>query len=106
MLLSIPLNKNICSAPVFAINVNIIVISWYVPVPNMYLSELVSQANSVPPSFETAPISLLKIAFSACAHEPSGLSSFVPTRGLKGNKEKLVELLRTDDLAYLKFKKK
>lgn len=30
---------------------------------------------------------------------------FTPTRGLKGNKEKLTELLRTDELAYLKFKK-
>jgi hypothetical protein len=31
---------------------------------------------------------------------------FIPTRGLKGNKEKLVELLQTDELAYLKFKKR
>lgn len=30
---------------------------------------------------------------------------FTPTRGLKGNKEKLISLLKTDDLAYLKFKK-
>jgi len=30
---------------------------------------------------------------------------FDATRGIKGNKEKLIELLRTDDLAYLKFKK-
>ena len=30
---------------------------------------------------------------------------FTPTRGLKGNKEKLVNLLKSDDLAYLKFKK-
>ena len=30
---------------------------------------------------------------------------FTPTRGLKGNKEKLINLLKTDDLAYLKFKK-
>ena len=27
------------------------------------------------------------------------------TRGIKGNKEKLIHLLSTDDLAYLKFKK-
>ena len=30
---------------------------------------------------------------------------FTPTRGLKGNKEKLTNLLKEDDLAYLKFKK-
>ena len=30
---------------------------------------------------------------------------FTPTRGLKGNKEKLIHILKTDDLAYLKFKK-
>ena len=30
---------------------------------------------------------------------------FDPTRGVKGNKEKLINLLKTDDLAYLKFKK-
>ena len=30
---------------------------------------------------------------------------FDPTRGLKGNKEKLINMLKTDDLAYLKFKK-
>ena len=30
---------------------------------------------------------------------------FTPTRGVKGNKEKLINLLKTDDLAYLKFKK-
>lgn len=30
---------------------------------------------------------------------------FTPTRGVKGNKEKLTKLLKEDDLAYLKFKK-
>jgi hypothetical protein len=30
---------------------------------------------------------------------------FTPTRGLKGNKEKLTKLLKDDDLAYLRFKK-
>jgi hypothetical protein len=30
---------------------------------------------------------------------------FTPTRGLKGNKEKLINLLKADELAYLKFKK-
>jgi len=30
---------------------------------------------------------------------------FTPTRGLKGNKEKLTNLLKEDELAYLKFKK-
>jgi hypothetical protein len=29
---------------------------------------------------------------------------FSPSRGLKGNKEKLINLLKTDDLAYLRFK--
>lgn len=30
---------------------------------------------------------------------------FTPTRGIKGNKEKLTALLKQDDLAYLRFKK-
>ena len=30
---------------------------------------------------------------------------FTPTRGLKGNKEKLIHMLKSDELAYLKFKK-
>jgi len=30
---------------------------------------------------------------------------FTPTRGLKGNKEKLTRLIKEDELAYLKFKK-
>jgi len=30
---------------------------------------------------------------------------FDATRGLKGNKEKLINMLKLDDLAYLKFKK-
>tara|TARA_R110000765_G_scaffold345237_1_gene435506 strand:- start:20 stop:496 length:477 start_codon:yes stop_codon:yes gene_type:complete len=30
---------------------------------------------------------------------------FTPTRGYKGNREKLTSLLKTDELAYLKFKK-
>lgn len=29
---------------------------------------------------------------------------FTPSRGLKGNKEKLISLLKSDDLAYLRFK--
>lgn len=29
---------------------------------------------------------------------------FTPSRGLKGNKEKLINLLKSDDLAYLRFK--
>tara|TARA_R110002074_G_scaffold365347_1_gene539090 strand:+ start:27 stop:509 length:483 start_codon:yes stop_codon:yes gene_type:complete len=29
---------------------------------------------------------------------------FTPTRGIKGNKEKLTKLLKEDDLAYLRFK--
>ena len=31
---------------------------------------------------------------------------FDPTRGKKGNKEKLIALLKTNDIAYLKFKKR
>jgi hypothetical protein len=30
---------------------------------------------------------------------------FDATRGKKGNKEKLISLLKTDDIAYLRFKK-
>ena len=30
---------------------------------------------------------------------------FDPTRGIKGNKEKLIRLLKEDELAYLKFRK-
>ena len=30
---------------------------------------------------------------------------FTPTRGIKGNKEKLTKLLKEDELAYLRFKK-
>lgn len=30
--------------------------------------------------------------------------AFVPTRGVKGNKEKLTKLIKEDDLAYLRFK--
>jgi hypothetical protein len=30
---------------------------------------------------------------------------FTPTRGIKGNKEKLTRLLKEDELAYLRFKK-
>jgi hypothetical protein len=30
---------------------------------------------------------------------------FSPSRGLKGNKEKLINLLKNDDLAYLRFRK-
>lgn len=30
---------------------------------------------------------------------------FTPTRGVKGNKEKLTKLLKEDELAYLRFKK-
>ena len=41
-----------------------------------------------------------------CRIPNKSVYKFVPTRGIKGNKEKLVEMLKTDDLAYLKFKKK
>ena len=41
-----------------------------------------------------------------CKVPNKSVYKFVPTRGIKGNKEKLVELLKVDDLAYLKFKRK
>ena len=39
-----------------------------------------------------------------CKIPNKSVYKFIPTRGLKGNKEKLVNLLQEDDLAYLKFK--
>ena len=40
-----------------------------------------------------------------CRIPNKSVYKFTPTRGLKGNKEKLINLLKSDDLAYLKFKK-
>ena len=40
-----------------------------------------------------------------CKIPNKSVYKFVPTRGIKGNKEKLTNLLKEDDLAYLKFKK-
>jgi|TARA_R110000851_G_scaffold79130_4_gene174358 hypothetical protein len=40
-----------------------------------------------------------------CSVPNKSVYRFDATRGIKGNKEKLINLLRTDDLAYLKFKK-
>ena len=42
---------------------------------------------------------------SGCKISNKSVYKFIPTRGLKGNKEKLTSLLKTDDLAYLRFKK-
>ena len=42
---------------------------------------------------------------SGCKVQNKSVYKFVPTRGLKGNKEKLTALLKEDELAYLKFKK-
>ena len=42
---------------------------------------------------------------SGCKVKNKSVYKFVPTRGLKGNKEKLTTLLKEDELAYLKFKK-
>tara|TARA_R110002110_G_scaffold219529_2_gene433554 strand:+ start:376 stop:849 length:474 start_codon:yes stop_codon:yes gene_type:complete len=39
-----------------------------------------------------------------CKIKNKSVYRFDATRGIKGNKEKLVALLKTDDLAYLKFK--
>jgi hypothetical protein len=40
-----------------------------------------------------------------CKRKNKSVYRFDPTRGVKGNKEKLVALLKNDDLAYLRFKK-
>ena len=40
-----------------------------------------------------------------CKVSNKSVYKFIPTRGLKGNKEKLISLLQDDELAYLKFKK-
>ena len=40
-----------------------------------------------------------------CKVSNKSVYRFDATRGLKGNKEKLINLLKEDDLAYLKFKK-
>ena len=42
---------------------------------------------------------------SKCRVTNKSVYKFIPTRGIKGNKEKLTNLLKEDDLAYLKFKK-
>lgn len=42
---------------------------------------------------------------SRCKISNKSAYRFTPTRGLKGNKEKLTKLLKDDDLAYLRFKK-
>ena len=42
---------------------------------------------------------------SSCKVPNKSVYKFIPTRGLKGNKEKLTNLLKKDELAYLKFKK-
>ena len=42
---------------------------------------------------------------SGCKVQNKSVYKFVPTRGLKGNKEKLIHMLKSDELAYLKFKK-
>ena len=42
---------------------------------------------------------------SKCVIPNKSVYRFDATRGIKGNKEKLVNLLKTNDLAYLKFKK-
>jgi|TARA_B110000908_G_scaffold169893_1_gene228042 hypothetical protein len=40
-----------------------------------------------------------------CKIKNKSVYRFDPTRGIKGNKEKLITLLKEDELAYLKFKK-
>ena len=42
---------------------------------------------------------------SRCKVSNKSAYRFTPTRGIKGNKEKLTRLLKEDELAYLKFKK-
>jgi len=41
-----------------------------------------------------------------CKVKNKSVYRFDATRGVKGNKDKLIDLLKTDDLAYLRFKKK
>tara|TARA_R100001594_G_scaffold119470_1_gene154927 strand:- start:39 stop:509 length:471 start_codon:yes stop_codon:yes gene_type:complete len=40
-----------------------------------------------------------------CKIPNKSVYKFEPTRGLKGNKEKLIRLLKEDELAYLQFRK-
>ena len=40
-----------------------------------------------------------------CVIKNKSVYRFDATRGVKGNKEKLINLLKEDDLAYLKFRK-
>ena len=40
-----------------------------------------------------------------CRITNKSVYKFIPTRGIKGNKEKLINLLKEDDLSYLRFKK-
>jgi len=42
---------------------------------------------------------------SRCKISNKSAYRFTPTRGIKGNKEKLTKLLKDDDLAYLRFRK-
>ena len=42
---------------------------------------------------------------SRCKISNKSAYRFTPTRGTKGNKEKLTKLLKQDELAYLRFKK-
>ena len=42
---------------------------------------------------------------SKCKIPNRTANRFTPTRGVKGNKEKLTKLLKGDDLAYFRFKK-
>lgn len=42
---------------------------------------------------------------SRCKISNKSAYRFTPTRGVKGNKEKLTKLLKDDDLAYLRFRK-
>ena len=42
---------------------------------------------------------------SRCKISNKSAYRFTPTRGIKGNKEKLTKLLKEDDLAYLRFRK-
>ena len=42
---------------------------------------------------------------SKCKIKNKSVYRFDATRGVKGNKEKLINLLKEDDLAYLNFKK-
>ena len=54
--------------------------------------------------YYTDPVLQMSLAEAGAKYQQDSLW-FTPTRGAKGNKEKLTRLLKKDDLAYLRFKR-